>query len=287
MTLHANTARRIASQLGLETDRLNSRPVGGGSIAEAVELVAGSTRTFVKTVPAGKAGVLAAECDGLGALAAAGAVRVPAVLGHGEVHGLAWLALEYLDLKARGAVTDAALGHELANLHRASGPAFGWHSDNYIGLTPQANAFGEDWCRFFRDQRLASQLALLRRRHPEACADIDAVLRSWERRAGSHRPPASLLHGDLWSGNAAGLPDGQPVIYDPAVHYGDRECDLAMAAMFGGFSPAFFRAYDSAWPLPDGWQERRRWYQLYHLLNHANLFGGSYARQVKQELNRL
>lgn len=287
MSLHPETAATIAAQLGMETTRLERHPVGGGSIARSTLFQAGPKRAFVKTLPAEQAGLVNAERDGLGALDAAGAVRVPAILGHGETDGLAWLALESLELQARSAVADAALGHQLASLHRATGPAFGWHCANYIGRTPQSNRFDEDWCRFFRDQRLAPQIDLLRRRHPEACGDPDAALKSWERQAGGHRPATALLHGDLWSGNAAALAADEPVIFDPAVHYGDRECDLAMAALFGGFSEAFFRAYVSAWPLPDGWQKRRPWYQLYHVLNHANLFGGSYVGQVRQELDRL
>jgi len=284
--VNLQTAASIAEQLGLAADRVQTRAVGGGDIAEATLIHAGAQTVFVKTLGLEQAGLLAAEADGLAALAAAEVMRVPCVLGRGETDSLAWLALEALDLRARSSTADARLGRQLAELHRCVDQAYGWPRDNFIGRTPQPNAGSSDWSGFFRDHRLGYQLELLVRNHPDAIASagVDRVLHRWERTLAGHQPAPSLLHGDLWSGNAAAIAEDEPVIFDPAVHYGDRECDLAMSALFGGFSEAFYRAYESAWPLPAGWQERRPWYQLYHLLNHAKLFGGGYVARVRREL---
>ena len=289
MALDRQTAAAIFDQLGLNPDDLDLRTVGGGDIAEATLMEAGGQAVFVKTLPPEQADLLAAEADGLAALEQAGAIRVPRVLGQGESERCAWLALEALDLRPRSRAADARLGRQLAELHRRTGDNHGWSRDNYIGLTPQPNGVSSDWSAFFAQRRLRFQMELLARRYPDSIAParIEPVLKAWETAVAGHQPLASLLHGDLWSGNAAFLADGEPVIFDPAVHHGDRECDLAMTALFGGFSPDFYQAYDNAWPLPAGWQERRSWYQLYHLLNHANLFGGGYLARVRRELAAL
>ena len=289
MTLDRQTAAAILDQLGLNADDLDLRPVGGGDMAEATLIETGGQAVFVKTLPLAQADLLAAEADGLDALQRAGAVRVPRVLGRGESERCAWLALEALDLRPRSRDADTRLGRQLAELHRRTGDDYGWSSDNFIGLTQQPNGASGDWSAFFGQHRLGFQMELLARRHSGAIAParIERVLKAWETAVAGHQPPASLLHGDLWSGNAASLANDEPVVFDPAVHYGDRECDLAMTVMFGGFSPDFYQAYDSAWPLPAGWQERRSWYQLYHLLNHANLFGGGYLARVRRELAAL
>ena len=289
MALSHQAAAAILKQLDLKPDGVKIRAVGGGDIAEATLLEAGGRHVFVKTLPLDQAGLLGAEADGLAALEQAGVIRVPRILGQGETVQLAWLALDALELRSRSSAADARLGRQLAELHRCTGDAYGWPSDNFIGRTPQPNAESSDWSAFFRDCRLGYQLECLTRRHPDAIpsAWVDRVLRRGEQALTDHQPPVSLLHGDLWSGNAQALANDEPVIFDPAVHYGDRECDLAMSAMFGGFSEAFYREYNTAWPLAEGWQERRPWYQLYHLLNHANLFAGGYLARVRHELSVL
>ncbi len=289
MALTTRTAAAIIDRLGLASKEVQVRPVGGGDIAQAALIEAGGRRVFVKTLSPDQADLLAAEADGLSALDKAGCVRVPEVMGQGEFESCAWLALEALDLQPRSGAADARLGRQLAELHRCTGPGHGWRRDNFIGATPQPNRHSADWSTFFREHRLQFQMELLAQRQSGAIklAQIDRALDHWEKDQGHHQPDASLLHGDLWSGNAASLADDEPILFDPAVHYGDRECDLAMTALFGGFSSDFYRAYESAWPLPDGWQQRRAWYQLYHLLNHANLFGGAYLQRVRRELTAL
>jgi fructosamine-3-kinase len=218
----------------------------------------------------------AAEADGLEALGSAG-VRVPRPLRHGAAGGRAFLLMELLELKERGDF--AALGRMLADSHRRPGRRFGWHRDNYIGSTPQANGWMDDWARFWLERRLRPQIELARRNGFELELPPMRALEG-------HEPQPSLLHGDLWSGNAAFTGEG-PVLFDPAVYYGDREADLAMTELFGGFPAAFREAYSEAFPLPDGYEGRKHLYNLYHLLNHLNLFGGGYLGQVRTTLRLL
>ena len=229
-------------------------------------------RIFRKT--AADLDVFVAEIDGLEALKAAGA-RVPAPLTHGADAGGAFLELEFLDLKRAG--DWGALARMLAGVHRATGPRFGWHRDNYIGATPQRNGWSDDWAQFWREHRLRPQLELAARNGFRFEFDFDLE---------DHRPQPSLLHGDLWSGNAAFTAQG-PVVYDPAVYYGDREADLAMTELFGGFPREFYAAYDAAYPLAEGYETRKHLYNLYHLLNHLNLFGAGYRQQVEASLRFL
>jgi len=268
--------------------------VHGGSINRCVRWPAAGGDAFVKIADAAGLAAYEAEAAGLRELAAAHALRVPAVLGVGEVDGQAVLALEWLDLSGEGVESDAGcqarLGEGLAMQHRVSAARCGWHRDNTIGATPQQNAEDADWVRFFQQRRLGYQLDLAARnglepaiveRGRELCARCGAFF-------SSYRPRPSLLHGDLWGGNAGRLAaTGEPVVYDPAVYYGDRETDLAMTRLFGGFGPAFYAAYQSAWPLDQAAGTRRTLYNLYHVLNHYNLFGGAYGRQAAGMIDRL
>ncbi|HKL54226.1 MAG TPA: fructosamine kinase family protein [Wenzhouxiangellaceae bacterium] len=278
----------IANALGWKAGDVRSRPVSGGSIAGSWRLENHDDRVFVKTMSSSQASMLDAERDGLARLAGSGAVRTPAVLGHGTAGDTSWLALEWLDLRPLDGAASAALGRKLCELHRRRAETFGLETDNFIGATPQPNAQAPNWTEFLFEQRLGFQIDLLGEREGGFGARDTARLKSaWQRRFPDYAPEPSLLHGDLWGGNAAMLSDGQPVLFDPAVHFGDRECDLAMADLFGGFGPAFFRTYEQAWPLESGWEDRRRFYQLYHLLNHASLFGGHYLSSSRRLIDDL
>jgi fructosamine-3-kinase len=176
-----------------------------------------------------------------------------------------------------------ALGRQLAMLHRATAPAYGLDHDNYLGIMPQLNSWMESWAAFFRERRLRVQVELARRKghlSGQRARRMERLLDQLDTWLGGHTPPSSLLHGDLWGGNVLAGPGGAPALIDPAVSYGDREAELAYTALFGGFPAAFYRAYDEAWPLPDGWQERRDLYNLYHLVNHLNHFGERYGEAV-------
>lgn len=229
-----------------------------------------------------------AEAEGLRALAASGPLRVPRPLCTSVTDNLAWLVLEYLAMGSDGADSGARAGQQLAQLHRLTGQGFGWQRDNYIGATPQLNDWLSDWPAFWRRRRLEPQLEALARKGvggawlKEAERLLDALPLLLD-----HRPQPSLLHGDLWAGNLAYGPDGEPLIFDPAVYYGDRETDLAMTELFGGFGQAFYQAYQAAWPLAPGYGRRKKLYNLYHILNHANLFGGGYLGQAQRMIREL
>ena len=261
-------------------------PAPGGCIHRCYVLEGAGKKLFAKVNHSSQSDNFLAEADGLEALAAAGA-RVPAPLCHGETATEAFLVLEYLDLRGKGDY--AALGRELAKLHSNGGEAYGWHRNNYIGKTPQLNLRSQSWGNFWIRSRIAPQLELARRnglggsligKGEQLAASVPQLL-------AGHAPAASLLHGDLWSGNAGFLAHGTPVLFDPAVYFGDREADLAMTELFGGFPQVFYSAYREAAPLDAGYSLRKTLYNLYHVLNHANLFGGGYAAQAETMMDRL
>jgi fructosamine-3-kinase len=198
-----------------------------------------------------------------------------------------FIAMEYIELGGgRGDAAEA--GRQLAAMHRCTRERFGWDRDNTIGSTPQPNREHEDWVSFWRDQRLGFQLELagrngyrgrLQQRGGQLLDRFGALI--------DQDPAPSLLHGDLWGGNLGYARGGEPVIFDPACYYGDREADLAMTELFGGFGGQFRSAYEDAWPLPAGYQVRKQLYNLYHILNHLNLFGGGYLSQAEGMIDRL
>jgi protein-ribulosamine 3-kinase len=262
----------LQADLGIE----KAEPVAGGCIHDCYRVTIGRTPRFLKTNESRYADAFAAEAEGLAALGTAG-MRVPEPLAHGVVDERAYLLLAYLDLK--GKKDFAALGRMLAAAHRRPGPRFGWGRDNYIGSTPQQNGWYDDWADFWMERRMRPQIELAERNGFDLPLPDISVLRR-------HNPAPSLLHGDLWSGNAGFTPEG-PVVFDPAVYCGDREADLAMTELFGGFPREFYQAYNDVWPLEEGYQRRKHLYNLYHLLNHLNLFGGGYLGQVTAALRLL
>ncbi len=243
-------------------------------------------RFFVKLNQAAQLSMFEAEAAGLAELIGAQAIRVPQPLTYGLAGDESFFVMEWLELNRRG--SGRQLGEQLASLHRNTWQAFGWWRDNTIGSTHQANKETDDWIEFYRDQRLRPQFELAGRNGAgKALIDRgEQLLARLESFFPGSRPQPSLLHGDLWSGNVAYCA-GMPVIFDPAVYYGDRETDLAMTELFGGFPDDFYRAYDASWPLDPGYASRKRLYQLYHLLNHFNLFGGDYGRQAQNVIGQL
>ena len=210
-------------------------------------------------------------------LAATKAIRVPKVIEVTVQDGEARIVLERIEFEKTTGEIEGLLGEQLAAMHRCTVGKFGWHRDNTIGLTPQRNTQTGDWLAFFRKQRLEFQLQLAARNGygGELSSLGEKIVDKLPEIFDKHDPVPSLLHGDLWGGNWGAM-DGQPIIFDPAVYYGDRETDIAMTKLFGGFGPAFYEAYETAWPLTDGSEARLKLYQLYHVLNHLNLFGAGY-----------
>ncbi len=277
----------LSVALGRQVTLRGAQEVGGGCIHRACRATDGSQSWFVKVNDASCADLFAAEADGLQGLAQ-GPLRVPQVICRGETDGQSFLVLEWLNLAAGAPRDYAKLGEQLARLHALTGPRHGWRRDNYIGSTPQSNAPDASWPQFFGKARLAPQLDRARKNgHAALCARGEELIEALPTLFGGHAPKPSLLHGDLWGGNAAFLGDGTPVIFDPATYYGDRETDVAMTELFGGFPEDFYAAYRAHSPLNPGYRVRKTLYQLYHVLNHANLFGGGYAAQAEEMMDKL
>ena len=252
------------------------RNLSGGDINQAALLQSNDRRWFLKYKQGGPDGMFAAEAQALEEIAAQQCIRVPSPIAVGHIDDTAWLLLEYLELSSSG--SPEQLGEQLAALHRVKAHQFGWYRDNFIGSTGQINTYSNDWSAFWRDQRLKPQLAMaISAGHDGPFADkIERLLENMDFFMADHQPGASLLHGDLWAGNKAYIKQGEAVIFDPASYYGDRETDIAMTELFGGFEAGFYSAYKACYPLADGYQLRRDLYNLYHMLNHLNLFGATY-----------
>jgi fructosamine-3-kinase len=282
-------ARAIAAQIGGECAPEPQSGVSGGSIHRSYRWQCGDTPLFVKVDDHSGGAGLEAEATGLLALAGAHAVRVPRVLARGTVGHSSFLALEWIESRPSGRAAERTLGELLVAQHRVTAAEFGFGSDNFIGRTPQPNGCLSDWTEFFRERRLRHQLALAAQNGFAALLEQPGarLLESVDALLAGHRPEPALLHGDLWAGNWLANEHDEPVIFDPAVYYGDREADLAMTRLFGGFGRAFYDAYLGAAPLPAGHAVRAELYNLYHVLNHANLFGGGYARQARASIDHL
>lgn len=267
--------------------RAGRESVGGGCINETVRLHGDGQDFFVKLNSASKAEMFAAEAEGLREIAATATVRVPEPVCWGVTGDSAYLVLEYLSLGHAG--SGAVLGERLAAMHRVTQSQFGWKRDNTIGSTPQINRPAADWLCFFRERRLGYQLDLAERNGwgGELLRLGAALMARLDGLFDGYCPRPSLLHGDLWSGNHAYLTDGTPTLYDPAVYFGDREADIAMTELFGGFGREFYAGYRAAWPLEPGYATRKTLYNLYHILNHANLFGGGYGHQAVRMMQQL
>ena len=283
---HVKEATGESLQLG------SVRSVGGGCINAAYTLDADSRQFFVKINTASGLPMFEAEAEGLAEIAESRSIRVTEPLCFGVAGGDAYLVMEKLTLSGRG--NPARLGENLAAMHRVyrnkdGKPLFGWHRDNTIGSTPQINNTEQDWVKFWSEYRLGYQLKLaVKQGAGNSLAKKGELLREkLDVFFTDYQPEASLLHGDLWSGNFAYRQDGQPVIFDPAVYYGDRETDLAMTELFGGFSSDFYAAYRNSYPLDSGYTVRKTVYNLYHILNHYNLFGGGYLSQATGMIDRL
>ncbi|MCP3850535.1 MAG: fructosamine kinase family protein [Gammaproteobacteria bacterium] len=279
--------------------------VGGGSINSSYH-VTGIDREeyFVKLNSANLEHMFQVEFDSLNELSQALATNnstlcTPSPICFGTAGSYSYLVLEHLDISSSG--DNKILGQSLAEMHKITASQFGWYQNNMIGSTPQSNRQHSDWLTFWREERMVPQFEMLYdkgyRKHLQPLSD--QLLNSLGSILADHSPEASLLHGDLWSGNYGFVQQGfvqhdftqaqdkRPVIFDPALYYGDRETDIAMTELFGGFSPDFYQAYNEHWPLNKGYEKRKTLYKLYHILNHANLFGTSYLNQAISMMEKL
>jgi len=287
MDIWQHLEQQITQATGNSFHFHNNQSVGGGCINSAFKVTDNGRSYFIKTNNAGYAYMFEAEAEALREMAASKTVRVPEPVCYGEYGNQCYVVMEYLELG--GSADMVELGRQLAEMHRVTTDRFGWHIDNTIGSTPQPNTQSDDWVEFWREQRLGFQLETaasngyggeLQRLGERLLADMTVLFVN-------HDPQPSMLHGDLWSGNYGALRDGTPVIFDPALYYGDREADLAMTTLFGGFGGQFYSAYNEAWTLEQGYEVRKTFYNIYHIINHLNLFGGGYHGQAVSMIERV
>ncbi len=256
-------------------------PVSGGDINSAVRIETSDARYFVKWNARPRPRMFEMEARGLQLLAMTQALRLPRVVA--VLDQPAALVLEWIDLGSNKQAAAAALGHGLAQQHRSRAATYGLDHDNYIGANPQRNTPAQSWIEFYRERRLGAQRDLAQRNGtltPDRARRLDRVMEHLDQWIDETQVVPSLLHGDLWGGNTLVDAQGQPVLIDPAVYYGDREAEIAFTELFGGFGAPFYAAYHEAWPLDRGYADRRDLYNLYHLLNHLNLFGEGYGGSV-------
>ncbi len=277
----------LTDKTGDDIGRLEVQEVSGGDINRAYRLSDGRHLFFAKTNTPNRLSMFEAELCGLNEILRSDSIRVPRPIGCGIAGEVAFIVMEYIDLSGRA--DEIEFAHKLAAMHRYTGKQFGFILDNTIGSSPQPNPNESSWVKFWQQQRLGFQLSLAKTNgYGDELYDTGMHL---NQRIGeffsSYKPVPSLLHGDLWGGNQGADISGEPVIYDPACYYGDHEADLAMMELFGRPSENFFRAYQEVFPIDTGYSQRRDLYNLYHVLNHANLFGGTYAAQAQGMITRL
>jgi len=283
----------IGQQLQQNLSIKTAHPVSGGCINQAFRLDCQQQNRpqayFIKLNQAAQLAMFEAEVAGLQAIADSQTIRVPEVVAMGKVGNQAYLLLTLFESGSAKQPGWATLGQQLALLHAHTQPRFGWHRDNTIGRSPQKNQWQADWVTFWTQQRLGFQLQLAAQQGYGG--QLQQLGEQLLLRVGdffsSYQPQASLLHGDLWSGNVCIDVQQHPYLFDPAVYYGDRETDLAMTELFGGFGADFYAAYQAQWALDVDYQQRKPLYNLYHILNHLNLFGGGYLAQSQRLLQQL
>ncbi len=289
-TLAVQLGQQISAITDTQFEIVDRKSVNGGCINQSYIISNHlQEKYFVKLNQPALVGMFEAEAKGLLEMAATATIKVPLPICWGTIENFSYLVLEYLNLTDRCNPKNwQELGKNLARMHRHQldpRPQFGWHLNNTIGSTPQINNWETNWATFFKNHRIGYQFQLANRRgghFPKA----DRLLATIPDLLSDRQPQPSLVHGDLWSGNA-GFTDSIPVIFDPATYWGDREVDLAMTELFGGFPAAFYQGYESIYPVDPGYSDRKILYNLYHLINHDNLFGGSYQDRVNASIDTL
>ncbi|CZF86626.1 fructosamine kinase family protein [Grimontia marina] len=261
-------------------------PIDGGDINECYAIASGNMRFFVKVNSRDNLPIFEAEAEGLRHLANSGEISIPQVIYIGIIKEKSVLVLDYIPMKQLDEESAYLLGKELACLHQwGEQLEYGFDIDNFIGTTEQRNSWHRKWANFFADHRIGFQLQLAEEKGM-SFGDVEAIVEAVKERLNGHQPKASLVHGDLWKGNASSTMNGS-IVYDPACYWGDREVDLAMTYLFGGFPEEFYNGYEEVWPLDEGFEDRKDLYNLYHMLNHCLLFGGPYLAETEALINKL
>lgn len=280
-------SQRLSDELLFDYQIRERSRVEGGDISECYMISDGEQRYFVKINSKEFLNKFVAEVDNLNELRKTNTIYVPEVVLVDSCKHNSFLILNYLSTKPLdNSKSNFQLGVSLANLHLwGDQREYGFDQDNFIGETLQPNRWRKKWSRFFAEQRIGWQLKLLEEKGI-SFGKIDDIVESINQKLIHHHPKPSLLHGDLWTGNAANTAFG-PLCYDPACYWGDKECDIAMTELFEGFHPAFYQGYQSVTRLDDQYSQRKTIYNLYHILNHCNLFGGHYLDEADQYLSQI
>ncbi|MBD1896363.1 fructosamine kinase family protein [Coleofasciculus sp. FACHB-129] len=261
--------------------------VSGGCINQGYAVSDGQRTYFIKINQASLVDMFEAEALGLQQMQETHTIRVPKPIGWGTGGNSAYIVLEWLEMGHGDTHSWEEMGRKLAAMHKWPGKdAFGWDRNNTIGSTPQINNWTADWAEFYAKHRLGYQFQLAKRRGGQF-PHQEQLLAAIPELLADYHPQPSLVHGDLWGGNAGFTASGEPVIFDPAAYYSDREVDIAMTELFGGFPAAFYRGYNEVFPLDPGYERRKTLYNLYHILNHFNLFGGGYSSQANGMIERI
>lgn len=281
--------RHIEAATGQSLKNHQLISISGGSINTAYQIQTTKQSYFIKLNQPHLLAMFEAEAQGLEEMRGLNCVRIPEVICFGQADGHSYLVLEYIELGSLRGQAAKLLGVQLAQLHAHKQDFFGWHINNTIGSTPQHNDREHNWLTFWQQHRLTAQLTMASRNgfSGQLQNKGQQLLEKLPVFFEGYNPDPALLHGDLWSGNAAADPQGNPIIFDPACYYGDREADIAMTELFGGFGHDFFAAYQAEYPLDSGYQTRKTLYNLYHILNHLNLFGGGYLGQSESMIEQL
>lgn len=280
-------SKQLSETLMFSFDITEKVKVHGGDISNCYMISDGEQRYFIKINERDFISRFEAEAECIKALRKSSTVSLPELVHVGKSKEHSFLILNYLPTKPMDDPKQSYLfGQQLANLHAwGEQKEYGFDFDNYLGSTLQPNKWDKKWSRFFAEQRIGWQLQLMREKGIEL-VDISDFTRLVQDRLQSHTPRPSLLHGDLWNGNVACSAFG-PICYDPASYWGDRECDVAMTELFQGFLPEFYQGYQSILPLDSSYEERKDIYNLYHVLNHYNLFGGHYLDMAERAVNKI
>ena len=278
---------RITQLTGEKFLSSQQRSVSGGCINQGYAISDGQRTYFVKVNQASLVDMFEAEALGLQQMLETNSIRAPKPICWGTEGNSAYLVLEWLELGRGNTQSWEKMGQQLAGMHQWVGKdAFGWDRNNTIGSTPQINIWKATWREFYVEHRLGYQFGLAKRRGGHF-PNQERLLEAIPELLADRQPQPSLVHGDLWGGNASCTVEGEPVIFDPAAYYGDREVDIAMTELFGGFPTAFYRGYNQVFPLDPGYERRKPLYNLYHILNHFNLFGGGYASQASGMIEQI
>ncbi len=277
---------QLSLALGQQFEVEEKTPIDGGDINECYAISSGNIRFFVKVNTRENLAIYEAEAESLRHLANSGVVSVPQVIYMGVIKEKAVLVLDYIPMKPLDQENAYLLGREMANLHKwGEQLEYGFDIDNFIGTTEQRNNWHRKWANFFADHRIGLQLKLAEERGM-SFGDVETIVESIKERLTGHQPKPSLLHGDLWTGNASMSIHG-PIVYDPACYWGDREVDIATTQLFSGLPERFYEGYAEVWPLDEEFESRKDIYNLYHRLNHCLLFGGHYLEETEALITKL